>query len=896
MKDILNAVKNILISNWHALAAVVVLSLILALWYDVNFILSILMLFVLYFVIGCLIEYTRQSYIHKRKTTYGKSEEQLKKEAEIRARRKAKGQAMLEKEKIKPAEQVVEETPVKRVRRIRTYTYAPETAEAADEEIAVSFERPERKSVILDMPRKRSPFDIAPPAEIVEEEADHAAENVDNVEEFDSVEETTEDTYELTVTDDVHFDTVALDELYTESDNVFEDDADVEVVTEEEITEQTLPEEVYNTAEENAEKSGLTQTVAEPMSVNKIQQTTESLSKEIRERVNTHRRHSHKIFDPYAVESATAKESENVFGDTEKVEDTSDFDADYDFTPTADTVDADQNKLDELYGEKLNEPKPQPKGNFLSRAISGLKKKEETKTEKIIERVIKEKTPASVTDTPKFEHRPMYVYPNIDIVKPKGMRNGGDSGKNGYVGPAEEEKAQKLVDTLKSFGIGVKITGITKGPAVTRFEFQPDIGVKISRIVSLTDDIALNLAASGVRMEAPIPGKSAIGIEIPNESIDTVYLYNVLSSEAYKNASSKIAFALGVDLNGKVVIGDIAKMPHMLIAGSTGSGKSVCINTIITSILYGASPDEVKFIMIDPKVVELGIYNGIPHLLIPVVTEPKKASAALAWAVKEVDRRYNVFAECNVRDLKSYNKIAEKSRGKLPKEPQIVIIVDELADLMMAASHDVETSIIRLAQKARAAGVHLVIATQRPSVDVITGLIKANIPSRIAFAVASQFDSRTILDTAGAEKLLGRGDMLYMPIGQPKAMRVQGAFVSDEEVEKLVEFIKSSYGTAYYSEEVVKSIETSVAESITVRKSADDAQEDDADAELIQEAAELAFEFNQLSASFLQRKMKIGFNRAGRIIDTLEERGLLSKSEGSKPRQVIMTREEWDNL
>ena len=463
-------------------------------------------------------------------------------------------------------------------------------------------------------------------------------------------------------------------------------------------------------------------------------------------------------------------------------------------------------------------------------------------------------------------------------------------------GPEEEEKAQKLVETLKSFGIGVKITGLTKGPAVTRFEFQPDIGIKISRIVALTDDIALNLASSGVRMEAPIPGKAAIGIEIPNSKIDTVYLCNVLNSDAYRNASSKLAFALGVDLNGNVVVGDIAKMPHMLIAGSTGSGKSVCINTIIASILYGASPDEVKFIMIDPKVVELGIYNGIPHLLIPVVTDPKKASAALAWAVREVDRRYNMFAQYNVRDLRSYNRaVAAESNGLIQKEPQIVIIVDELADLMMAASHDVEASIIRLAQKARAAGVHLVIATQRPSVDVITGLIKANIPSRVAFAVASQFDSRTILDTAGAEKLLGRGDMLYQPLGQAKAKRVQGAFVDDSEVEALVDFIKSSYGAAEYSSEVAESIENTVKDGGNVSKSSDGDEESDADAALIQEAAELAFEFNQLSASFLQRKLKIGFSRAGRIIDTLEERGLLSKSEGSKPRQVIMSRKEWES-
>ncbi len=494
--------------------------------------------------------------------------------------------------------------------------------------------------------------------------------------------------------------------------------------------------------------------------------------------------------------------------------------------------------------------------------------------------------------------RQMYTYPSVDIIKPKGVdfRKHSDK-KLGAVGVEEQEKAQKLVDTLKSFGIGVKITGITKGPAVTRFEFQPDTGIKISRITSLTDDIALNLASTGIRMEAPIPGKPAVGIEIANSNIDTVYLYDVLKSEAYQNATSKLAFALGIDLNGNVVVGDIAKMPHMLIAGSTGSGKSVCINTIIASLLYGASPEEVKFIMIDPKVVELGIYNGIPHLLIPVVTDPKKASAALAWAVQEVERRYKLFAEHNVRDLKSYNSAIEsKTKGASVKEPQIVIIVDELADLMMAASGDVEASIIRIAQKARAAGVHLVIATQRPSVDVITGLIKANIPSRIAFAVASQFDSRTILDGAGAEKLLGRGDMLYQPIGVAKGKRVQGAFISDNEVESLVNFIKNSYGVAEYDSSVAESIENSVASgNLSYKSHGDDGGENDADAELIREAAELAFEFNQLSATFLQRKLKIGFSRAGRIIDTLEERGLLSRSEGSKPRQVIMTRKEWES-
>lgn len=495
-----------------------------------------------------------------------------------------------------------------------------------------------------------------------------------------------------------------------------------------------------------------------------------------------------------------------------------------------------------------------------------------------------------------------YVYPPVDLIYPGGTVLSKRSGNEAEKFAAETKyKADKLVETLKSFGIGITITGITRGPSVTRFEFQPDVGVKISRIVSLTDDIALNLAASAVRMEAPIPGKAAIGIEIPNGNTDTVYLYDVINTPEYRAAKSKISFALGKDIEGHVVIADIAKMPHVLIAGSTGSGKSVCINTIISGILYGASPEEVKFIMIDPKVVELGIYNSIPHLLIPVVTEPKKASAALAWAVMEVERRYRLFAEHNVRDIFSFNKgIAERAEmAALEKMPQIVIIIDELADLMMVASQDVEKSIIRLAQKARAAGVHLVIATQRPSVDVITGIIKANIPSRIAFAVASQFDSRTILDNAGAEKLLGRGDMLYHPIGSAKSIRVQGAFISDSEVERITEFVKNSYGMPEYDRSVSECIENAVAESQknSSSKNSQAEEEDetaDGDDALIESAAELGFSLGQLSISLLQRKLKLGYSRAARIIDALEDMGFLSAADGSKPRQVLMSRTEWD--
>lgn len=520
--------------------------------------------------------------------------------------------------------------------------------------------------------------------------------------------------------------------------------------------------------------------------------------------------------------------------------------------------------------------------------------------------------PMSVPEQKKCDNRIVikkkshkkYVYPSVDLVKPADFD--AKSGDFNDIYSLEDEKlAEKLKNTLKNFGIGITVTKITRGPTVTRFEFKPDDGIKISKIVSLTDDIALSLAASAVRMEAPIPGKSAIGIEIPNTRTDTVYFYDVINSKEYKEASRdyKLSVALGKSIEGKTVVADLAKMPHTLIAGSTGSGKSVCINTIIMGILYGAKPDEVKFIMIDPKVVELGIYNAIPHLLIPVVTEPKKASAALAWAVNEVERRYQLFAKYGVRELKSFNR-GIKERPEMQEEekmPQILIIIDELADLMMAAPQDVEKSIIRLAQKARAAGVHLVIATQRPSVDVITGIIKANIPSRIAFAVASQFDSRTILDTIGAEKLLGRGDMLYHPLGFNKSLRVQGAFVSDGEVERVVQFVKDSYGEPEFDDNVADSIEEAVRsanEKGQKNQNADmsDGPQDDQDIEIIKEAAEIAFSQGGLSTSNLQRRLRLGYNRAARVIDYLEEAGLLSAADGSRPRKLLMTKEEWEAI
>lgn len=475
-----------------------------------------------------------------------------------------------------------------------------------------------------------------------------------------------------------------------------------------------------------------------------------------------------------------------------------------------------------------------------------------------------------------------YVYPPVDIlseVKKPSLKGGTQSLK---------ETAARLQKTLYSFGVSAKVENVTVGPAITRYELKPAEGVRVSKIANLADDIALNLAAETIRIEAPIPGKQAVGIEVPNKEKEMVGLREVIESEEFKNNKSKLSVALGKDVAGCPVVANIARMPHVLIAGSTGSGKSVCINTIITSIVYNAKPSEVKLVMVDPKVVELSVYNGIPHLLIPVVTDPKKAAGALAWAVQEMDNRYNLFAEKGVRDLTGYNKVLEsENMGKLP---QIVVIVDELADLMMVAAKDVEESICRLAQKARAAGMHLVIATQRPSVDVITGLIKANVPSRIAFAVSSQVDSRTILDQVGAEKLLGKGDMLYFPAGAAKPTRVQGAFVSDEEVEQIVDFIKSN-GTAVYSQELLDSLENSGKEAENSKSSGSDNNEDDTDP-FLNDAIDTVVETGQASTSFIQRRFKVGYARAGRIIDQMEERGVISGYQGSKPREVLWTLEK----
>lgn len=470
-----------------------------------------------------------------------------------------------------------------------------------------------------------------------------------------------------------------------------------------------------------------------------------------------------------------------------------------------------------------------------------------------------------------------YLFPPMDLLNINSKLKLKNEDKKDLI-----ENANKLEETLSNFGVEAKVVQVTKGPSVTRFELQPSPGVKVSKIVNLQDDIALGLAANGVRMEAPIPGKAAIGIEVPNKKQSPVFLREVLDSKEFTNTSKNLAFALGKDITGKCIVGDLSKMPHMLIAGATGSGKSVCINSLIISLLYKYSPDDVKLLMVDPKVVELSVYNGIPHLLIPVVTDPKKAAGALNWAVNEMNKRYNLFSQMKVKNIESYNKLLEKGEIQ-EKMPYIVVIVDELADLMMACPNDVEDYICRLAQMARAAGMHLIIATQRPSVDVITGVIKANIPSRVSFAVSSGTDSRTILDQVGAEKLLGRGDMLYYPIGENKPVRVQGAFISEEEVENVVEFIRGSEESVDYSQDIMNHINSESTPEAALSNDAD---------ELLEEAMKLVIEYQQASTSFIQRKLRIGFNRASRIMDELEEHGIISEKDGSRPRQVLVGKED----
>ena len=451
--------------------------------------------------------------------------------------------------------------------------------------------------------------------------------------------------------------------------------------------------------------------------------------------------------------------------------------------------------------------------------------------------------------------------------------------------------AQKLVDTLESFGVRTRVLDISRGPAVTRYEVQPMAGVKISRITSLADDIALNLAVADVRMEAPIPGKPAVGIEMPNHKRQAVYIRSVFESQSFLRMSSPLGIALGKDIAGVAQVADLCKMPHLLIAGSTGSGKSVCVNSIIMSLVFRSSPEDVKLLLIDPKVVELAEYNGIPHLLMPVVTEPKKAAGALGSAVQEMERRYRMFAENNVRDIKSFNKLAAE-RPDLEKMPYIAIVIDELADLMMVVGKDVEDSICRIAQKARAAGMHLIVATQRPSVDVITGLIKANIPSRIAFAVSSQVDSRTILDGAGAEKLLGQGDMLFMPVGAPKPTRIQGTFVRDEEISRVLDFIKSS-ATVQYDEAMIEAMEKHAIQDGKKGSSSADSDEDSDSDPMLKQAVEVVIDAGQASTSLLQRRCKLGYARAARIMDEMEQKGVIGPYEGAKPRAVLISRQQW---
>ena len=480
-----------------------------------------------------------------------------------------------------------------------------------------------------------------------------------------------------------------------------------------------------------------------------------------------------------------------------------------------------------------------------------------------------------------------YKYPPLNLLT-RGKAGGGDS--DAYL----RETARKLEQTLRTFNVKATVTNVSCGPSVTRYELQPEMGVKVSKIVQLADDIKLNLEAADIRIEAPIPGKAAVGIEVPNKENTAVMLRDLLESSEFKTHSSKIAFAAGRDIAGKVVVADIAKMPHVLIAGATGSGKSVCINTLIMSIIYKASPEEVKMIMIDPKVVELKVYNGIPHLLIPVVTDPKNAAGALNWAVAEMTRRYQLFAECNVRDLKGYNTKVESLQeleveNKPEKLPQIVIIVDELADLMMVAPGEVEDAICRLAQLARACGIHLVVATQRPSVNVITGLIKANMPSRIAFSVSSGVDSRTIIDMNGAEKMLGKGDMLFYPAGYPKPVRVQGSFVSDEEVQAVVDYLVSTGNGAEYDEEITKHLNSSHAMPGGSSTGGDDRDE------YFIYAGKFVIESDKGSIGMLQRKFKIGFNRAARIMDQLAEAGVVGPEEGTKPRKILMSMEQFED-
>lgn len=532
--------------------------------------------------------------------------------------------------------------------------------------------------------------------------------------------------------------------------------------------------------------------------------------------------------------------------------------------------------------EKTDDIKPE-----IETALKAAKNEAEAEKRDIPPEKAAEPTKPAEFSVPEKDAEPKtegYSYPPLSLL------NKSKATDTAALSAELDHTAEHLVETLKSFGVETRIVDISRGPTVTRYELQPCAGVKISKITNLADDIALNLATAGVRIEAPIPNKAAVGIEVPNKASAVVGVRGILESSAFINAKSKLTVALGRDIGGNVVVTDIAKMPHGLIAGATGSGKSVCINSIIISLLYKATPDEVKLLMIDPKVVELGIYNGIPHLLVPVVTDPRKAAGALGWSVTEMERRYKMFADRGVRDLAGYNKFVENlGDPEVQKMPHIVIIIDELADLMMTAPNEVEDSINRIAAKARAAGMHLIIATQRPSVDVVTGVIKANIPTRIAFAVSSQIDSRTILDSAGAEKLLGRGDMLFSPVGSTKPNRIQGCFVSDEEVEAVVDYIKSDH-TVDYDDDVMVEIERQAA---IEKKQKTGLPEDGPEGDpMLDEAIRVVVENGMASTSLLQRKLKLGYARAARIVDEMEQRGVVGPYEGSKPRKVLISKEQ----
>lgn len=545
--------------------------------------------------------------------------------------------------------------------------------------------------------------------------------------------------------------------------------------------------------------------------------------------------------------------------------------------------------LDEIFAEGVINTKEseEPAIDSYEPEIQPISEKDEAVDEQALDNASEDLgDPLDVAQSTEEAPEIHYELPPLDCLNLPKKSSSGNS-------PEElRSRGETIVKTLKSFGVGTRIVEICQSPSVTRFELQPDPGVKISRITALSDDIAMNLAASGVRIEAPIPNKNAVGIEVPNSEKVTVSLREIIESDNFQNSKSKLNVALGRDIQGEATCADLAKMPHLLVAGTTGSGKSVCLNTMIMSLLYNATPDEVKLIMIDPKKVEFTVYKSIPHLLVPVVADPRKAAGALSWAVAEMDKRYALFADNGVRNLQGYNNYA-LSEG-LPKMPQIVIIIDELSDLMMAASNEVEDSICRLAQKARAAGMHLIVATQRPSVDVITGLIKANIPSRIAFAVKSQIDSRTIIDTQGAEKLLGNGDMLYCPVGLSKPVRVQGAYVSDDEIERVISFV-TSQGEVKYDDDVMHEIELKATKD-NKKKSTVETDQNGAqgyDDEMFPKAVEVVVENGMASTTLLQRKLKLGYARAARIVDELTEKGIIGPYEGAKPRKVLITKEQW---